>query len=75
MTKGQSRPEVMVATEWPGEPGPMDAWRRIPPPQPPKLHRQLKSSIPNMEHGEHVNRIGLDDVEPKEAEPWAQPQG
>ena len=42
MTKGQSRPEVMVATEGPGEPGTMDAWRRTPPPKPPRLHKQLR---------------------------------
>ena len=42
MTKGQNRPEVMVATEGPGEPGPMDGWSRIPLLEPPRLHKQLR---------------------------------
>ena len=75
MTKGQNRPEVMVATEGPGEPGPMDGWSRIPLLEPPRLHRQLKSYIPNQEHEGHVNGTRPDDLEPKEEEPKGEKVG
>lgn len=80
MAKSQSMLEVMVATEGPGQPGPrqpgpMDGWSRILLVKPPRLHMQLKSSIPNREHGMHVNGTRPDDLEPKEADPKGEKVG
>ena len=69
MSKGKSRLKATVVTQRPRELGPKDGQRKTPPSKPPRLHRPLKSSIPNMEHREHVNGTGPDNLEPREAEP------
>ncbi|KAK1334601.1 hypothetical protein QTO34_005608 [Cnephaeus nilssonii] len=84
-TEGQGRPEVSVATWASGEPGPVDGWRRTPPPKPsrPNMPTTSKPLSPNMQmaifnsmlkYYASVNDTRLEDLEPKEAEPKAPAQ-
>nr|KAF6369062.1 hypothetical protein mMyoMyo1_010467 [Myotis myotis] len=84
--EGHSRPEVNVATWGSGEPGPMGAGRRTPPPEPPRPHKPPTSKplSPNRQMAIFscilqccgcVNRTRPEDLEPKEAEPKAPAQG
>ena len=68
-SEGHSRPDVMVAMQGSGDPGPMDGRKRTPPPKPPRLHRPLKISEPILELGGHITAIGSNDMKTKEAEP------
>ena len=64
MTEGQNRPKVTVAIKGPGEPRPMNCWKRTPPLKPTRLHWQLKISSSNLEHSAHIKHMGPDDLEP-----------
>ncbi|KAK1342045.1 hypothetical protein QTO34_016798 [Cnephaeus nilssonii] len=79
-TEGQRRPEMHVATWESGEPGPMGAGRRTPPPEPHRPHQPPTSKplSPNRRKALFTsvlqccacgNRTRPEDLEPKEAEP------
>ncbi|KAK1342014.1 hypothetical protein QTO34_016767 [Cnephaeus nilssonii] len=81
--EGQRRPEVHVAAWGSGEPGPMGAGRRTPPPEPhmPQKTPTSKPLSPNrpmalfnsvLQCCACGNRTRTEDLEPKEAEPKAQ---
>ncbi|KAK1342011.1 hypothetical protein QTO34_016764 [Cnephaeus nilssonii] len=85
-TEGQRRPEVRVATWGSGEPGPMGAGRRTPPPEPHRPHQPPTSKplSPNRQKALFNsvlqccacgNRTRPEDLEPKEAEPKGEKLG
>ncbi|XP_054575903.1 skin secretory protein xP2-like [Eptesicus fuscus] len=85
-TEGQRRPAVRVAAWGSGEPGPMGAGRRTPPPEPHRPHQPPTSKplSPNRPMALFIsglqccacgNRTRPEDLEPKEAEPKAPAQG
>ncbi|KAK1334603.1 hypothetical protein QTO34_005610, partial [Cnephaeus nilssonii] len=84
-TEGQGQAEVSVATWMSGEPGPVDGWRRTPPPKMsrPNMPTTSKPLSPNMQmaifnsmlkYYASVNNTRPEDLEPKEAEPKAPAQ-
>ncbi|KAK1342013.1 hypothetical protein QTO34_016766 [Cnephaeus nilssonii] len=79
-TEGQRRPEVRAATWGSGEPGPMGAGRRTPPPEPHRPHQPPTSKLLSPNRRKALfnsvlqccacgNRTRTEDLEPKDAEP------
>ncbi|KAK1342038.1 hypothetical protein QTO34_016791 [Cnephaeus nilssonii] len=81
-TEGQRRPEVRVAAWGSGEPGPMGAGRRTPPPEPHRPHQPPTRKLFSPNTRRLLFNSGLPifgprppDLEPMEAEPKAPAQG